>query len=91
MFIPSNVFTFTSVPQIWRLVTSFCLSYGGLDIIFAPYFCKGIQGEVFESIVNVKQVWDYGSQLEVNSPHFAQPGDFLVYVVFVSVVILVSR
>ena len=36
-------------------------------------------------------VYNYGSQLEKDSPRFNQPGDFFVYIAFVSVVILVSR
>jgi hypothetical protein len=35
-------------------------------------------------------VWTYGTGLELNSPRFNQPGDFFTYVVFVTVVILVS-
>ena len=35
-------------------------------------------------------VWTYGTGLELNSPRFAQPGDFLTYIVFIATVILVS-
>ncbi|KAF2151124.1 DER1-domain-containing protein, partial [Myriangium duriaei CBS 260.36] len=32
------VFTYRRIPQVWRLVTTFLLSGGGLSIIFDPYF-----------------------------------------------------
>ena len=36
-------------------------------------------------------VWQYSTALETDSPRFTQPGDFLVYIVFLKAVILVSE
>lgn len=35
-------------------------------------------------------VWTYATGLELNSPRFSQPGDFFMYVAFVTSIILVS-
>jgi Derlin-2/3 len=35
-------------------------------------------------------VWIYSTGLELNSPRFAQPGDFFTYLIFVSSIILVG-
>ncbi|OAL73483.1 hypothetical protein A7D00_1510 [Trichophyton violaceum] len=60
-------------PQLWRLVTPFFLTGGGIGFFLDLYF-----------------LFQYASDIEVNSPRFSGPGDFVTYVIFVAIFILVS-
>ncbi|KAM5491337.1 hypothetical protein MaudMau93_001932 [Microsporum audouinii] len=64
---------FKILPQLWRLLTPFTLTGGGLSFFLDLYF-----------------LYSYASDIEVNSPRFSGPGDFVTYVIFVAIVILVS-
>lgn len=43
-----------------------------------------------EDLTNRCAVFQYASDIEVNSPRFSGPGDFVTYVIFVAIFILVS-
>ncbi|EFR01113.1 hypothetical protein MGYG_04117 [Nannizzia gypsea CBS 118893] len=60
-------------PQLWRLVTPFFLTGGGLSFFLDLYF-----------------LYQYASDIEVNSPRFSGPGDFVTYVIFVAIFILLT-
>jgi len=49
-----------------------------------------LTGSGFSFIFDLYFMWTYGTGLELNSPRFAQPGDFFTFVVFVSTVILAT-
>lgn len=74
VLLPYKILTLRSIPQLWRLVSTFLITGPKLGMIFDPYF-----------------LFTYAGQLETESVKFSQPGDFFVYLVFVCVVILVSR
>ncbi|KAM5505846.1 hypothetical protein McaMca56_000494 [Microsporum canis] len=65
---------FKILPQLWRLLTPFILTGGGLSFFLDLYF-----------------LYSYASDIEVNSPRFSGPGDFVTYVIFVAIVILLQR
>ncbi|EZF62764.1 hypothetical protein H112_04677 [Trichophyton rubrum D6] len=60
-------------PQLWRLVTPFFLTGGGIGFFLDLYF-----------------LFQYASDIEVNSPRFSGPGDFVTYVIFVAIFILLT-
>ncbi|KAM5464789.1 hypothetical protein MauCBS54593_006882 [Microsporum audouinii] len=64
---------FKILPQLWRLLTPFTLTGGGLSFFLDLYF-----------------LYSYASDIEVNSPRFSGPGDFVTYVIFVAIVILLT-
>lgn len=78
-------------PQLWRLVSPFLLTGKDLGIIFDTYFRKRFYSTKMELVANEQTVYNYGSKLETASPKFSQPGDFLTYILFVAVTILVGN
>lgn len=74
--------------QIWRLVTSFCLT-GGLGIIFVPYTCKYSLAKACQYLADVRRVFMYGSKLEKESSRF-DSASFFMYLIFVGSVIVVG-
>lgn len=47
-------------------------------------------GSGFNALWDLYMFWTYVTQLELNSPRFAQPGDFATYVAFIAATIVVS-
>lgn len=45
----------------------------------------------FLTSIDAVSVWTYSKGLETGSARFNQPGDYLIYVMFVGLVILVSE
>ncbi|MCJ1472866.1 hypothetical protein MMC13_001515 [Lambiella insularis] len=54
---------------------------------FTAFFLSGPQLAI---IFDPYTIWQYSSALETESPRFAQPGDFLTYILFVGAVIALS-
>jgi hypothetical protein len=79
-------------PQLWRLVTSFLITGKDLSIIFDTYFCMDHRACRHTGMwLTSTTVYTYGSKLETASPRFSQPGDFMSYILFVCLTILVGN
>ncbi|RMZ78599.1 hypothetical protein DV738_g3759, partial [Chaetothyriales sp. CBS 135597] len=91
-FAPSLIFKLW-VPQVWRLVTPFFLTGGGIGFVIDLYFSPSPPAATttyllaLGKVLTPSSVWLYGTGLERNSPRFSQPGDFFTFVIFCAVVI----
>lgn len=77
-------------PEIWRFFTPFWVTGPNISILLDTYFCK------FHLVMRMLSaytllVWTYSSALEKDSPRFSQPGDFLTYIIFLGLFILVCH
>ena len=89
MFYLPWIFKFP-LPEVWRFVTPFWVTGGGISILFDTYFCEPHLNplQIF-FILMCYQVWTYSSGLETESSRFSQPGDFFTYIIFLGIAILV--
>lgn len=77
------------VPEVWRILSSFCITGPDWAILYDTYFREYY---LFLGMCNNLRcsVWTYSSNLERESPRFTQSGDFFYYVFFIGSIILVS-
>lgn len=78
------------LPEVWRFVTPFWVTGGGISILFDTYFCEPHLNplQIFVMFM-FYQVCTYSNGLETESSRFSQPGDFFTYIIFLGLTILV--
>jgi Derlin-2/3 len=74
------------IPQIWRMLSSFCIARGGIYLLFDAYFCESPSDSRRGSD---GLVYTYSSRLEHGAPRFSEYGSYFVYIAFIMAVIQV--